>query len=359
MNVSLLLYSRSYRDDYRWIFAPSIGGDALSDLEKIYRCFDNRTKEWLFARARAYDPIFLMQTKVGICIASITAAPYRDRSSREVFALSGIYVENHLVKECWGIIHYLVSSMKSAIVNLNAFSPRELDGQTGRKQSVEIDVNQLREEYMKRMSIRPGELGGTRHSFSLSGFREFLARLSDPSVGPFEFFFGIPDVAELVFRPDYRVPLRRGMLSNEDAKHEDAKHEDAKDEDATDLVHGFGLWTEGALKGSSKGARSGKKFRIIEVTMLSEGFFPKKNRFAAVDILGQEEECFLPSEQFQDPNGEEAYRAFAGIVNSLKQVGYKVRPDRGRDWWSVRFEGPVATGSEDEAGGKRDELSCV
>ncbi|HEY1790225.1 MAG TPA: hypothetical protein VGJ73_18920 [Verrucomicrobiae bacterium] len=308
MKVYKILYSRTSRDDYRWILQPpneQIKGELRDGVWKQFRSVARRYVDpgLPFLFGYAFDG--------GILVARCWETKETDYTGRPIQALEGIYGLHQQ--------RSVIAAMSYAVVGCHDVALSILDekyNRTENKECIEnVDFDQLNELFWQRYSRLASETVPDRLPIRLTydeqGFAGTISHLLNFwRFGFRSFAFGLPPDIDWSF--DIVAPLVEAS---------------GKSKRATPLI-------------SSPPSKS-----IAEIMVRPASNYVGKSLFVLQDLFTnayhENSDVFdLKQSVFggYQLKSAESYSKFDEFLDRLKALHWRVRSDRGTNWWSVRLE---------------------
>jgi hypothetical protein len=322
MKLHKVLYSRTARKDYRWIFRPP--SKFLTD--SIQQTIWSKYK----ASARNYSKtecpfIFFYVSDEEFLIARCRETDETDMHSRPILALEGLY-GGHAQCALLAEISHLVVGCHDIVLD---FSGQNYDGVEDETAEQVIDVDDVNQEFWRRYEnetpVQHAEdvkAKAANLKFDSEGFRELVSILEGGwRYGVKSFAFGLPDdIDESKWAFNIEVPLSHAR--------------------ATVLRLDSEI---GKRKGEQRVPESGAK--VIAEVIMRAGDDYGMAKFHLLDVFSKE--VLATSKQFQwrarlfrsaKLDSRDVYANFDAFIEEVLKKGWRPRLDRGGEWWSVRFE---------------------
>lgn len=140
MELSLILYSRSKRKDYRWIICPDKFTSSDKDLFRSFCNYYDSVKETLKSNGNQSLPFIAYNLEHGRVIARFRYTERKDSHSRQVWAMEGLYFSENDKRDYDYLLPYLLINMDSYDMIPNELIHEKNDAENSKR---EISVDQL------------------------------------------------------------------------------------------------------------------------------------------------------------------------------------------------------------------------
>jgi hypothetical protein len=311
MKVYKILYSRTNRDDYRWILQPP--NDQFKEQIR-----DGIWKQYRSVARKYTDPripfLFGFAFGEGILVARCWQTKETDFTGRPIQALEGIFGLRPQIS--------VIAAMTYAIVGCHDVALSILDekyNRTENKECIEdVDFSQLNEIFWQRYPdmLPEKNLGQLpiKLNYDEQGFARVMSYLLNFwRFGFRNFAFGLPP--DIAWTFDIVAPLVETSRNSKEAP---------------------------PLISSPAGKAIAEIVVRPALNHTGKSLFVLQDLFTNVhhensDIFELKQTIF-GSNQLKSVEG---YSKFDDFLNRLKALDWHIRSDRGTNWWSVRLEKPV------------------
>lgn len=116
MNTELMLYARSARKDYRWMFAPQTAQPQdLSLLKDLFDAFDDRDS---VSKTAEVSPTFCLHFAQFSTLVEWKKTGFTDEHNRDIYCLQGIAISARYRRLFWFLLPWLLTSHRDTMLNI-------------------------------------------------------------------------------------------------------------------------------------------------------------------------------------------------------------------------------------------------